>query len=80
MVQVHSRIFDDLGRNNILHSRESLLLDTDNNFLLESKGTLHTFIIREVKKENFGTFSCSASNTFGKQTAHVLVTGNPFER
>jgi len=57
--------------------RESLLLDTDNNFLLESKGTLHTFIIREVKKENFGTFSCSASNTFGKQTAHVLVTGIP---
>lgn len=57
--------------------RESLLLDTDNNFLLESKGTLHTFIIRNVKKENFGTFSCSASNTFGKQTAYVLVTGIP---
>jgi len=57
--------------------RDSLLLDSDNNFLLESKGTLHTFIIREVKKENFGTFSCSASNTFGKQTAHVLVTGIP---
>ena len=55
--------------------RESLLLDSDNNFLLESKGTLHTFIIRKVRKENFGTFSCSASNTFGKQTAHVLVTG-----
>ena len=55
--------------------RESLLLDSDNNFLLESKGTLHTFIVRQVRKENFGTFSCSASNTFGKQTAHVLVTG-----
>lgn len=57
--------------------RESLLLDSDNNFLLESKGTLHTFIIRKVRKENFGTFSCSASNTFGKQMAHVLVTGIP---
>ena len=47
--------------------RESLLLDSDNNFLLESKGTFHTFIIRKVRKEN--------SNTFGQQTAHVLVTG-----
>jgi len=57
--------------------RNSMLLENDNNFMMESKGTLYTLILRKVRRENFGRFSCSASNEFGKQMAHISVTGIP---
>ena len=52
--------------------RDSLMLDSDNNYLREQRGSLHTFIIRciryciyclinifrKVKQENFGQYTC----------------------
>ena len=55
--------------------RKSLLLENDNNFLIESKGTLHTFIIQKVKREHFGEYKCSASNSLGREKADVELTG-----
>ena len=55
--------------------RKSLLLESDNNFLIESKGTLHTFIIRKVSSDHFGQFTCLASNSLGREAAQVEVTG-----
>jgi len=57
--------------------RDSLMLDSDNNYLREQRGSLHTFIVRKVKQENFGQYTCRATNTFGKQSAHVYLTGKP---
>jgi len=57
--------------------RKSLLLESDNNFLIESKGTLHTFIIRKVSSDHFGQFTCLASNSLGREAAQVEVTGLP---
>ena len=54
--------------------RDSLMLDSDNNYLREQRGSLHTFIVRcmkdldysiaiiyifrKVKRENFGQYTC----------------------
>jgi len=59
--------------------RDSLMLDSDNNYLREQRGSLHTFIVRKVKRENFGQYTCRATNTFGKQSAHVYLTGKPLK-
>ena len=37
--------------------RSSLLLESDNNYLIESKGTLHTFIIRTVARCDLNSIS-----------------------
>ena len=37
--------------------RSSLLLESDNNYLIESKGTLHTFIIRTVARYDLHSIS-----------------------
>ena len=55
--------------------RHSLLLENDNNFLIESRGSLHTLIIRKVAEENFGGYKCSAGNSLGRETADIQLTG-----
>lgn len=50
-------------------------MENDNNFLIESKGTLHTFIIQKVKREHFGEYKCLASNSLGREKAEVELTG-----
>ena len=55
--------------------RRSLLLESDNNFLIESRGTLHTFIIRTVDSQHFGTYKCLASNSLGRDLAEIQLTG-----
>lgn len=62
---------------NVRWYRKSLLLENDNNFLIESKGSLHTFIIQKVKREHFGEYKCSASNSLGREKADVELTGLP---
>lgn len=57
--------------------RSSLLLESDNNYLIESKGTLHTFIIRTVAREHFASYKCAASNSLGRGSAEVVLTGLP---
>jgi len=57
--------------------RDSLLLDSDNNFLLESRGSLHTLIILRVRREQFGQYSCVGSNSLGRARASVRLTGLP---
>ena len=55
--------------------RRSLLLESDNNFLIESRGTLHTFIIRTVDTQHFGNYRCLASNSLGREVAEIQLTG-----
>ena len=55
--------------------RRSLLLESDNNFLIESRGTLHTFIIRTVDTQHFGNYRCLASNSLGREAAEIQLTG-----
>ena len=55
--------------------RKSLLLDSDNNYLIESRGSLHTFIIRSVSSEHFGDYTCTATNTLGRNSATIQLTG-----
>ena len=50
-------------------------MENDNNFLIESKGTLHTFIVQKVKREHFGEYKCLASNSLGREKAEVELTG-----
>lgn len=57
--------------------RKSLLLDSDNNYLIESRGSLHTFIIRSVSSEHFGDYTCTATNTLGRNSATIQLTGLP---
>ena len=52
-----------------------MLLESDNNFLIERKGTLHTFIIRKVGREHFGLYKCLATNTLGREAAEIELTG-----
>ena len=52
-----------------------MLLESDNNFLIESKGTLHTFIIRTVGTEHLGNYKCLASNRLGREAAEIELTG-----
>jgi len=62
---------------NVRWYRKSLLLESDNNFLIERKGTLHTFIIQKVKREHFGDYKCLASNSLGREMDEVHLTGLP---
>ena len=55
--------------------RRSLLLESDNNFLIESRGTLHTFIIRTVESKHLGNYRCLASNSLGREAAEIQLTG-----
>ena len=61
--------------NNPRWYRRSLLLESDNNFLIESRGTLHTFIIRKVESQHFGNYRCLASNSLGRESAEIQLTG-----
>ena len=60
--------------------RRSLLLESDNNFLIERKGTLNTFIIRNVQNKHFGNYKCLASNSLGRETAEIKLTGRNLQR
>ncbi len=37
----------------------------------------HTMLIRDVRMEDFGNYSCSASNMLGKARAYITVQGEP---
>jgi len=62
---------------NVRWYRHSLLLENDNNFLIESRGSLQTLIIRKVAEDNFGGYKCSAGNSLGRETADIQLTGLP---
>ena len=42
---------------------------------MQKKGNRNTLLIRKVEMEDFGNYSCSASNMLGKARAYVRVQG-----
>ena len=52
-----------------------MLLDSNGRRYMQQKGNRHTLLIREVAAEDFGNYSCSASNMLGKARAYIRVQG-----
>ena len=52
-----------------------MLLDSNGRRYMQQKGNRHTLLIREVADEDFGNYSCSASNMLGKARAYIRVQG-----
>jgi len=53
-------------------------IDSQNEqYTMESRGTRHTLIIRRVKAQDFGNYSCVADNQLGKNKKTVTLTGRP---
>lgn len=43
--------------------------------IAENRGSRHTLIIRKVKYEDFGNYSCVADNAIGKSRQHLILSG-----
>ena len=52
-----------------------MLLDSNGRRYMQQKGNRHTLLIREVAQDDFGNYSCSASNMLGKARAYIRVQG-----
>jgi hypothetical protein len=61
----------------VLWYKDTMLLDSNGRRYMQQKGNRHTLLIRAVEDDDFGNYSCSASNMLGKARANVRVQGNP---
>ena len=39
-------------------------------------GNRHSLVIQRMKEEDFGSYSCFATNNLGKSKAHLTITGD----
>lgn len=60
----------------VLWYKDTMLLDPNGSRYMQQKGNRHTLLIRKVRLEDFGNYSCSASNMLGKSRAYIKVQGN----
>lgn len=61
----------------VLWYRDTLQLDMTERRIAENRGSRHTLIIRKVKYEDFGNYSCVADNAIGKSRQHLILSGRP---
>eukprot|EP00095_Tigriopus_kingsejongensis_P002801 maker-scaffold157_size297442-snap-gene-1.23 protein:Tk02801 transcript:maker-scaffold157_size297442-snap-gene-1.23-mRNA-1 annotation:"limbic system-associated membrane" len=61
----------------VLWYKDTMLLDSNGKRYMQQKGNRFTMLIRSLDLEDFGNYSCSASNMLGKSKAYVRVQGNP---
>ena len=59
----------------VLWYKDTMLLDSNGRRYMQQKGNRHTLLIRAVELEDFGNYSCSASNMLGKARAYIRVQG-----
>jgi hypothetical protein len=59
----------------VLWYKDTMLLDSNGRRYMQQKGNRHTLLIRTVENEDFGNYSCSASNMLGKARAYIRVQG-----
>lgn len=59
----------------VLWYKDTMLLDSNGRRYMQKKGNRHTLLIRSVEADDFGNYSCSASNMLGKARAYVRVQG-----
>ncbi len=59
----------------VLWYKDTMLLDPNGSRYMQQKGNRHTLLIRKVRLEDFGNYSCSASNMLGKSRAYIKVQG-----
>ncbi len=59
----------------VLWYKDTMLLDANGSRYMQKKGNRHTLLIRNVRLEDFGNYSCSASNMLGKARAYITVQG-----
>lgn len=66
-----------------LHIQVSWLRDTmpidqhNEQYTMENRGTRHTLVIRRVKSQDFGNYSCVADNQLGKNKKIITLSGLP---
>ncbi|XP_026467218.1 limbic system-associated membrane protein-like isoform X2 [Ctenocephalides felis] len=61
----------------VLWYRDTLLLDTTERRITETRGAKHTLFIRKVQSSDFGNYTCVADNQLGKSRKTVTLTGRP---
>ncbi len=59
----------------VLWYKDTMLLDANGSRYMQQKGNRHTLLIRNVRMDDFGNYSCSASNMLGKARAYITVQG-----
>lgn len=62
----------------VLWYKDTMLLDTNGKRYMQQKGNRFTMLIRSLEMDDFGNYSCSASNMLGKSKANVRVQGKRF--
>ncbi len=59
----------------VLWYKDTMLLDSNGRRYMQQKGNRHTLLIRAVEDQDFGNYSCSATNMLGKARAYIKVQG-----
>ncbi|XP_044727182.1 limbic system-associated membrane protein [Chrysoperla carnea] len=57
--------------------RDTMLLDTTERRIMETRGSRHTLVIRKVHPSDFGNYTCVADNQLGKARKVIELTGKP---
>ena len=59
----------------VIWYRDTMRLDPNERRYMESRGSRHTLILRQMVKEDFANYSCYASNGLGRSRAYVELRG-----
>lgn len=52
-------------------------IDQTERHIIESRGARHSLIIRKIKSNDFGNYTCAADNQLGKTKKVITLTGRP---
>lgn len=57
--------------------KDTMLLNNNDNRYISNNNNRHVLVIEKMREEEFGSYSCHASNNLGKARSHLTVKGNP---
>ncbi|OXA38883.1 Striated muscle-specific serine/threonine-protein kinase [Folsomia candida] len=57
--------------------KDVMILDESGRLLMETRGSRHSLIIRNVQPSDFGNYSCEADNKLGRSRKHIELSGRP---
>lgn len=61
----------------VLWYRDTMQIDQTERHIIESRGARHSLIIRKIKSNDFGNYTCAADNQLGKTKKVITLTGRP---